>query len=242
VVEKASAMLSEGAAILDIGGYSTRPGADDIPIDEELQRVIPAIQEILKTHPEAVISVDTFRSGVAQEAIKVGAAIVNDISGGQLDEAMYQTVADLQVPYILMHSRGNPKTMQQMTQYDNLVFELLNFLAEKVKELRQMGVADIILDPGFGFAKTRQQNFSLLKNLSEFRLIGCPVLAGLSRKSMIWKTLDITPAESLNGTTALNMLALHNGASILRVHDVRPTVEAIKLYTEYTAQDDLHEA
>lgn len=238
VVSRAGQMLSEGAELLDVGGYSTRPGAEEVSSAEELDRVLPVVEAIVEAYPHARISVDTFRSSVARAAVEAGCVMVNDVSGGQLDEAMFDTVAELRVPYVLMHSRGNPKTMQQLTQYDHLLFELLDFLAERVRSLRQKGCTDVVIDPGFGFAKTRAQNFYLLRNLQEFRLLGCPILAGLSRKSMIWKTLSSSPEASLNGTTALNMLALSNGASILRVHDVAPAIEAVQLFSHYARHDD----
>ena len=236
-VDTAMKMIEEGADMLDIGGCSTRPGADDIPIEQEMERVVPLVSTLLKEKGDLIISVDTFRSAVAKEAVGAGAALVNDISGGSLDPEMFATVASLGVPYILMHSRGNPKTMQSLVEYDHLLFELLDFFALKTKELYSLGCRDIIIDPGFGFAKTREQNFFLLKNLSELRMIGCPVLAGLSRKSMIWKTLGTSPDSALTGTIGLQMLALHNGASILRVHDVIEAVQTVKLYNEYNAQN-----
>ena len=230
VLERAQKLLSEGAAILDIGGYSSRPGAVDISPEEEQNRIVPAIKSLKQEFPDAVISVDTFRADVAQAAIEAGAAIINDISGGTIDGRMFATTAALQVPYILMHMRGTPQTMQTLTQYQDLLPEILRYFAEKVDALRRLGVNDIIIDPGFGFAKTVEQNYEVLRQLEIFRILELPVLAGMSRKSMTYKTLGIGPEEALNGTTALNMLALTKGAKILRVHDVKEAVQTVKLY------------
>ncbi|PKQ70684.1 dihydropteroate synthase [Raineya orbicola] len=230
LLKNAEKMLSEGANILDIGGYSTRPGASEVSLQEELQRVIPAIEAIRRNFPDNLISVDTFRAEVAQRAIESGANIINDVSGGELDKKMFETVAHLQVPYILMHSRGNPQTMSQMCHYENILLEILHFFEQKIKKLRILGVKDIIIDVGFGFAKNINQNFFLLKNLSYFQILQVPLLVGISRKSMIYKTLSISPYEALNGTTALNMFALMQGAKILRVHDVKEAKETILLY------------
>lgn len=226
---QAGRMLEDGATFLDIGGYSTRPGAADISVAEEVQRVVPAIQAILTAFPGAVISIDTFRSAVAAEAVAAGAHLINDVSGGTLDPAMFDTVARLQVPYVLMHMRGMPQTMTTHTHYTDLLKEVLDFLHQALHALRQRGVKDVIIDPGFGFAKTPTQNFALLQYFEQFRVLGCPVLAGLSRKSMIWRTLEQHPEDALNGTTVLNTIALMKGAGILRVHDVREAVEAVKL-------------
>jgi len=230
LLKRVEKMLNEGAFIIDIGGISTRPGAQRITEEEELSRVIPAIDLISKTFPEVILSIDTFRSKVARQAVESGAMIVNDISGGTLDNRMHETVAQLQVPYILMHLRGTPETMSTETQYENLVIDVVKELSEQVHSLTRLGVADIIIDPGFGFAKTIEQNFEILKNLEYFNVLGYPLLAGLSRKSMIYKTLETTPEEALNGTTALNMIALINGARILRVHDVKEAVETVNLF------------
>lgn len=232
IAAQAGQMLAEGADILDIGGYSSRPGAKNISVQEELDRVIPAITSIKNKYPEATISIDTFRAKVAQEAVNAGAAIINDISGGQLDEAMFATVARLKVPYIIMHMRGTPQNMQQHTYYKNIVEDIVDFFAVRLNQLRMLGVKDIVVDPGFGFAKTPEQNFKLLKNLAAFRVLQAPVLVGLSRKSTIYKTLNITAAEALNGTTVLNTLALMQGTAILRVHDVKAAKEAITLVTK----------
>jgi len=230
VVDGAAKMLADGATFIDIGGYSTRPSAAEISINEEIDRVVPAIEAIIKHYPDAIISIDTFRSSVAKAAVKAGAAIINDIAGGNLDADMFQTVADLDVPYILMHSRGTPQTMTKLNQYNNLTVDVISELQSKVFELRQLGVKDIILDPGFGFAKGPTQGFEMMRNLSAFEILELPLLVGISRKSMIYKTLNITAAEALNGTTAMNMIALIHGAHILRVHDVKEAVETVKLY------------
>lgn len=229
VLSRATQLLTEGASILDIGGYSSRPGADDITEAEEIARVVPAIQAILKTYPEAIISVDTFRAQVAHEAVQAGALIVNDISGGSLDPKMYETVASLQVPYVLMHMRGTPQTMTQLNQYEHLVYEVMQDLQQKVVKLKELGLHDVVIDPGFGFAKNIAQNFHLMEHLRLFQALGLPILAGVSRKSMIYKTLKTNPDEALNGTIALNTVALKNGANILRVHDVKAAVETIRM-------------
>lgn len=229
VLRQAEKMIKEGAAIIDIGGQSTRPGSEEIGDEEELLRVTPAIEAISKSFPESFISIDTYHSKVAAEAVSAGASLVNDISSGTLDEQMIQVVAALHVPYIAMHMRGTPKTMQQYATYDDVTLEVLDFFIKKTEECRRAGINDIIVDVGFGFAKTIAHNFSLLKNLSVFKILEKPLLAGLSRKATVYKTLGITPEEALNGTTALNTVALINGASILRVHDVKEAVEAVKL-------------
>ncbi|HNP18130.1 MAG TPA: dihydropteroate synthase [Fulvivirga sp.] len=223
-------MVEDGVDILDVGGYSTRPGASELSINEELERVIPALETIIKYFPETYISIDTFNSMVAKNAVGAGADIINDISGGNLDVDMFNTVTELNVPYILMHMKGTPKTMKNETEYDNLILEMIEYFQQKVNGLRNRGVKDIIIDPGFGFAKTIEQNYLLLKNLHSFNLLELPLLAGLSRKSMIYKKLGIGTEDALNGTTALNMIALLNGAKILRVHDVKEAVETVKLF------------
>ncbi|GAA0891374.1 dihydropteroate synthase [Fulvivirga kasyanovii] len=230
ILTRAAAMVDQGVDIIDIGGYSSRPGADDIPVEEELKRVIPHIKNIKKAFPNVYLSIDTFRAAVAEQSIEAGADIINDISGGGLDKRMYDVVTDAQVPYILMHMRGNPKTMTKNTSYDNLLIEILDFFEKKVSELHSRGVKDIVVDPGFGFAKTMDQNYVLLKNLKYFKVLGLPLLAGVSRKSFIYKKLGIAPSEALNGTTVLNTIALLNGAQILRVHDVKEAVETVKLF------------
>lgn len=233
VTERVARLVADGADIIDIGGCSSRPGASEISSSEELERLIPAITRIRESFPDLPISVDTFRADVARECIASGADIINDIGGGDLDAEMFDTIAELRVPYVLMHMRGTPADMQNRTHYGNVVAEVLEDLARKADRLHQAGVCDVIIDPGFGFAKTVDQNYALLASLKAFRRIGCPILAGLSRKSMIWKELEITPDEALNGTTALNMIALMNGADILRVHDVKEACETIKLYEAY---------
>ncbi|MBE7175911.1 MAG: dihydropteroate synthase [Mucilaginibacter polytrichastri] len=233
LVERAGEMLEQGATFLDLGAYSSRPGAVDISAEEEKNRLLPALRSIVREYPDAIISVDTFRAGVAEAAIAEGAHIINDISGGKLDPAMFATVARLQVPYILMHMPGTPQTMQQHADYNDVTLSVLDFFMGEISSLRQLGVHDIILDPGFGFGKTIAHNFTLLRRLATFRQTGFPVLAGLSRKSTIWKTLHTDPEHALNGTTALNMAALMNGASVLRVHDVREAVETVKLYVAF---------
>ena len=233
VLQQAEQMLKGGADILDIGGQSTRPGSDKLTADEELQRVIGPIEAIHKNFPEAFISIDTYYSKVAATAVAGGAVIVNDISAGCIDTAMIETVARLNVPYVLMHMQGTPQTMQQQASYTNVTKEVLDFLAKKLIELRQLGIADIIIDPGFGFGKTIAHNFELLRHLTVFGLLNCPILLGISRKSSIYKTLCITADEALNGTTVLNTIGLMNGASILRVHDVKEAVETAKLFEAY---------
>jgi dihydropteroate synthase len=228
-------MLSEGADFIDVGGYSSRPGAADIPVEEERSRVVNTITAILKNHPGTIVSVDTFRSSIAEAAVDAGASIINDIAGGSLDDQMFKTVSRLKVPYIVMHMRGTPQTMNSQIKYTHLIKEVIDYFHEKVNALRHLEVKDIIIDPGFGFAKTIVQNFSLMQNLEKLSIVGRPVLVGLSRKSMIWKTLAIKPADALNGTTALNAIALLKGADILRVHDVKEAREVIKLFTALQA-------
>lgn len=229
IVQHAEKMLAHGATFLDIGGYSSRPGADDIGEEEELRRVLPAMRAVMKAFPDAMVAIDTFRSGVAAAAVDAGASIVNDISAGTLDPNMPATVARLGVPYIAMHMRGTPKTMNTLTEYDDLVGDIIRYFHEKIASFHQLGIKDIIVDPGFGFAKTVDQNFKLLSRLRELRILGKPILVGLSRESMIWRTLMTSPDNALNGTTCLNTVALLNGASILRVHDVREAADTITL-------------
>jgi len=231
ILQQAEKMLREGAALLDIGGASSRPGAVEVSEAEEMQRMVPGVEAILKEFPNALISVDTWRSSVARAAVDAGACIVNDISASSLDPKMFETVANLEVPYILMHMQGSPKTMQQNPHYEEVVTDVLDFFIQKTAVLRGLGVKDIVLDPGFGFGKTVEHNYALLKNLHVFQnVLGLPVLAGISRKSMICKPLGIKPAAALNGTTALHMVALQQGANILRAHDVREAVEVVKLW------------
>lgn len=229
VLRTAEKMLNEGAAILDVGGQSTRPGSEDIGIDGELQRVLPAVKAISSRFPESFISVDTYYSAVAAEAVSAGASLVNDISSGTLDGKMIETVAALKIPYIAMHMKGTPKTMQQHANYKDVSLEVLDFFIKKMEECRKAGIHDVIIDPGFGFAKTIAHNFTLLKSLSIFEILQKPLLVGISRKATIYKTLGITAEEALNGTTALNTIGLLNGANILRVHDVKEAVEAVAL-------------
>ncbi len=228
-VAKATQMLAEGATILDIGGQTTKPGSESIGAEEEIKRVIPAIEKIIQQFPDAIISIDTYHSTVAQAAVQAGASMVNDVSGGLMDAAMLATVAQLKVPYICMHMKGTPQTMQQNPVYDNVTKELLEFFIERIETCRLAGINDIILDPGIGFGKSIAHNFQLIKDLSIFNMLQKPVLLGVSRKSTIYKTLGITANEALNGTTVLNTIGLQNGASILRVHDVREAVECVKL-------------
>lgn len=230
IVEKAGRMRSEGAGMIDIGGYSTRPGAREVSAEEEGDRIESAVEPLAKFFPDLIISVDTFRAEVAERGIRKGAHIVNDVAGGTLDDAMFDVVARLRIPYILMHMRGTPQTMNSLTDYERLLPDILRDLRQKVAVLQSKGVADLIIDPGFGFAKTIAQNFELMRELRQFQLLGYPVLVGISRKTTIYKTLHISPEEALNGTTVLNTLALERGASILRVHDVKPAVEAVKLW------------
>lgn len=231
IVAIAEKMLDDGADILDIGGQSTRPGSKQISAEEEMQRVIPGINAIVQKFPGAFISIDTYYASVAKAAVDSGASIINDISGGSLDSNMIKTVADLKVPYILMHMKGTPQTMQQNTVYKNVIREVLDFFIAKTDELRQAGIIDLIIDPGFGFAKTIDQNFHLLKNLSVFKMLDRPILLGVSRKSTIYKTLGISSEDALNGTTVLNTIGLMNDASILRVHDVKEAKETITLFS-----------
>ena len=227
---QAERILNEGADFIDIGAYSTKPNADFVSEEEELARMVPAVELVLKHFPEAIISVDTFRAKVAKAAVEAGAAIVNDIAAGTLDDKMIQTVGELKVPYIMMHMRGTPQDMVKLTDYDDIIKEMLLYFSQKVAEARSHGIDDIVIDPGFGFAKTLQQNYEVLNKMELFKMTELPILAGLSRKSMIYKLLGITPQEALNGTTALNMVALTKGANILRVHDVKEAVETVKLF------------
>jgi dihydropteroate synthase len=229
-------MMNEGATFIDIGGYSSRPGATDISVEEEVERTAPMVKLISKAFPEAIISIDTFRAVVARKAVEEGAAIINDISGGDLDADMFTTVADLQVPYILMHMRGTPQTMKELSHYDLMVKDLIDYFHQRVYRLQALGVKDIIIDPGFGFAKNTEQNFELLNHLEDLAVLGLPLLAGLSRKSMIWETLNETAATALNGTTSLNTVALIKGAAILRVHDVKEAADTVKLIEKLKAK------
>ena len=230
LVERVHQMLDEGADVLDVGACSTRPGSQSVDAAGEMERLRWALNVIRRVAPDSVISVDTYRADVAQRCVEEwGADIINDISGGTLDETMFSTVARLHVPYVLMHMRGTPATMASMTQYDNVAAEVLEWMARRIDQLRQMGVADVIADPGFGFAKTLEQNYELLAGLDAFHALEAPLLVGVSRKRMIYTPLNSDADHALNGTTVLNTLALERGAHILRVHDVRPAVEAVKL-------------
>ncbi len=229
ILVQAEKMISEGADILDIGGQSTRPGSEQVSEDTELSRIIGSVEAIHQKFPEIIISVDTYYSTVAKKCIYAGASIVNDISSGTMDKEMLSTIAALQVPFVAMHMKGTPQTMQQQADYENVTREVLDFFIRKKDECKTAGIADVIIDPGFGFAKTIAHNFQVLKDLSVFKMLDAPLLVGLSRKSSVYKTLGISPEEALNGTTVLNTVALMNGANILRVHDVKEAKEAIKL-------------
>ena len=228
-LDRVEQMIEEGASIIDIGGMSSRPGADFISVEEEKKRVIPILKEIRNTFPEVFISVDTFRAEIADMSLAEGADIINDISAGELDEGILTVVAKHKSPYIFMHMKGIPKNMQNDPRYNNVVADVLKYLLQKLRKFKSLGIEQLIADPGFGFGKTIEDNFNLLKNLDVFKILGIPVLAGVSRKSMLYKTLGITPESSLNATTVANTIALMNGANILRVHDVKEAVEAIKL-------------
>jgi dihydropteroate synthase len=233
VLKKTETMLNEGAFIIDTGGQSTRPGSKRISVEEELKRVIPAIEGIIKNFPETIISIDTYQSKVAEEAVNAGASMVNDISSGDMDNEMMKTVTALQVPFICMHMKGTPGTMHLNPVYEDVAKEVLDYFIHKIARCKEAGINDIIIDPGFGFGKTIQHNFQLLKKMEVLKQLHKPVLAGLSRKSTIYKTLGITADDALNGTTVLNTIALLNGANILRVHDVKEAVENVKLYEAY---------
>lgn len=230
IIKRAGQILVEGGRFIDIGAYSTRPGADEVSTEEEIARLLPAVKTVKKHYPDSLISIDTYRAEVARRVIgECGDCIINDISGGTMDEQMFQTVADLRVPYILMHIQGVPRTMQDHPVYNNLIGDIFHFLSERVMQLHQLGVNDVIIDPGFGFGKTVEHNYELMNHLDAFDIFRLPLLVGISRKSMIFKLLDKTPQESLDGTTALNTIALLGGADILRVHDVAAAVDAVKI-------------
>jgi dihydropteroate synthase len=233
ISDKADEMIAEGTDIIDIGGQSTRPGSERISADEELKRVMPVIDVLVRKAANILFSIDTYHATVAKEAVQAGVDIVNDISGGEMDPAMLETVAYLGVPYVCMHMKGVPETMHENTRYENVTTSVLDFFIRKINECKLAGIKDIIIDPGFGFGKTPKDNFQLLKNLDVFKMLGKPIMAGLSRKSMVYKTLGITAEESLNGTTVLNTITLQNGAHILRVHDVKQAKEAVNLFTAY---------
>ncbi len=229
VMRQVDQMLEEGATFIDVGAYSSKPNADNVSETEELQRILPVIDLIVKNFPEVILSVDTFRSEVAKQCIEAGASLINDISAGRLDEKMLGTVAALKVPYIMMHMRGNPKTMQQQTNYDDLIKDILFYFSKRIEKAKALGIVDLIIDPGFGFAKTLEQNYELLNKLELLNITNLPILVGMSRKSMIYNTLDVSAKNALNGTTVLNTIALQKNASILRVHDVKEAMECIKL-------------
>jgi len=231
IIDRVDQMLTEGADFIDVGAYSSKPNAEEVSEKDELKRLIPVIQLLIKKYPDLLISVDTFRSEVARKAIENGACMINDISAGSLDEKMMATIAEFQVPYIMMHMRGTAQTMMDLTHYDDIVKEILFYFSEKVSQARALGINDLIIDPGFGFAKTLEQNFEVMQKLELFGILELPILAGVSRKSMVYKPLGSTPEKALNGTTALNMIALTKGASILRVHDVKEVVECVKLFS-----------
>ncbi len=233
IATRVEQMLEEGADMIDIGAYSSRPGAADISVQEEMDRLRAGLRIVRRMHPDAIVSVDTFRAAVACMCVEeYGVAIVNDISGGEMDKDMFPTVARLGVPYVLMHMQGTPQNMQQQPHYDSLLGDIFRYFARKVQQLRDLGAKDIVLDPGFGFGKTLEHNYELLAHLEDFRIFGLPLLVGVSRKSMVYNLLGTTPAEALNGTTAVNTVCLMKGGDILRVHDVRQAVEAIKIITK----------
>jgi dihydropteroate synthase len=230
ILNRAEELLQEGATFIDLGAYSSKPNAEFVSEEEELHRIVPIVKAIVKHFPEALLSIDTFRSQVAERCLEHGAALINDIAAGMLDEQMLPTVAKWQVPYIMMHMRGTPNTMQQNVDYDNLVKDILFYFSQRIALAKSFGINDIVIDPGFGFAKTTAQNFELLEKMELLKNIELPILVGLSRKSMIYKTLETTPAEALNGTTFLHAFALQKGANILRVHDVKEAIECITLF------------
>jgi dihydropteroate synthase len=233
VLRRAEQILSEGAAIIDVGAVSTKPGAADISVEEEWKRLEKPLDLIAKHFPDAIVSVDTWRADIAQRSVEVGAAIINDVSGGTFDERMAEVVGRLQVPYVLMHTTAKPDKMQQQPLGENMLLTMMQFFARQLAIFKEAGCVDLILDPGFGFGKTLEQNYFLMKNLSAFQIFECPILVGISRKSMIYKLLETSPDEALTGTVVLNTLALQQGASILRVHDVREAVEAVKVFNMY---------
>ena len=232
IIHQVDKMLSEGADFIDIGAYSSKPSAEFVSEEEEIKRLVHIIKELVETFPTIILSVDTFRANVARASVENGVAMVNDISAGLLDDKMLETVADIKVPYIMMHMRGNPQTMQSLTDYNDIVKEMIFYFSERIQKARSFGISDIIIDPGFGFAKTLEQNYEVLHKMELFSMLELPLLAGISRKSMIYKVLEKTPQEALNGTSVLNTIALQKGAKILRVHDVKEAVECIKLVSK----------
>lgn len=233
ILKQVGKMLNEGATFIDVGAYSSKPNADYVSEQEEMRRLIPVVKLLVSEFPEIILSIDTFRSQVAEKAIEAGAAMINDISAGNLDEGMMETIAKLQVPYIMMHMRGTPKTMQSLTQYDDIMKAMMLYFAQKISQARSLGINDLILDPGYGFSKTTEQNFEVSQKSEIFQHLNVPILVGLSRKSMIYKTLETTAQEALNGTTVLNTLALTKGIHILRVHDVKEAMESITLFESF---------
>jgi dihydropteroate synthase len=229
ILKQVEKMLLEGATFIDMGAYSSRPNADHVSETEELNRILPVVKLVLKSFPNTLISIDTFRSEIAKQTVEAGAALINDISAGKLDDNMLPTVAKLRVPYVMMHLRGTPQTMQQHTNYENITKEILFYFSERIRKAQALGMLDIIIDPGFGFSKTLEQNFELLNNLELFKMVNKPLLVGVSRKSMVYKKLGVTANDALNGTTVLNTIALQKEAAILRVHDVKEAMETIKL-------------
>lgn len=232
LLERVQKMLNEGANFIDVGAYSSKPNAEFVSEEEEISRIIPVVKLLQKHFPEIILSIDTFRAGVAKVCIENGAAIINDISAGKLDEKMLETIAKYQVPYIMMHMKGTPQTMQTFTQYDDIFKEMLFYFSERIAAARSLGINDLIVDPGFGFAKTLEQNYTVMKKMELFQMLELPLLVGISRKSMIYKTLEINAESALNGTTFLNTIALTKGAKILRVHDVKEAVECVRLFNK----------
>ena len=235
IIAQVKKMINDGASIIDIGGYSSRPGAEDISVETELSRVLTVIKAIKHKFPETLISIDTFRSEVAKKAVKAGADIINDISGGSLDKKMFNTVSELNVPYIIMHMKGNPRNMIKKTKYEYVLKEIIRYFSKKIHLATKAGIKDIIIDPGFGFAKNVEQNFNILNNLDYLKYLDKPILIGVSRKSMIYKTLEVTPKDALNGSTVLHTISLLKGAKIIRTHDVKEANEAIKLVSQLNA-------
>ena len=232
IIHQVDKMLSEGADFIDIGAYSSKPSAEFVSEEEEIKRLVPIVKSLVETFPNIVLSVDTFRAQVAKASVENGVAMVNDIAAGLLDDKMLETVAELKVPYIMMHMRGNPQTMQSLTDYNDIVKEMIFYFSERIQKARSFGISDIVIDPGFGFAKTLEQNYEVLNKMELFSILELPLLAGVSRKSMIYKVLENSPQEALNGTSVLNTIALQKGAKILRVHDVKEAVECIKLVSK----------
>ena len=232
IIHQVNKMLSEGADFIDIGAYSSKPSAEFVSEEEEIKRLVPIVKSLVETFPNIILSVDTFRAQVAKASVEHGVAMVNDIAAGLLDDKMLETVAALKVPYIMMHMRGNPQTMQSLTDYNDIVKEIIFYFSERIQKARSFGISDIVIDPGFGFAKTVEQNYEVLHKMELFEMLELPLLAGVSRKSMIYKVLESSPQEALNGTSVLNTIALQKGAKILRVHDVKEAVECIKLVSK----------